>query len=76
MFTASFNGCVIILKELKKGLKNQGWTSTYILMVPSLSEKFIKNSQQNLPISQYLGTKLDMLFKIANLVEIVMILEK
>ena len=36
----------------------------YTLVVPSLSTKFIKNSHQNLPVSQYLGTKLYMLFEI------------
>ena len=46
----------------------------YTLVVPSLSAKFIKNSQ-NLPVF-YLGTKLDMLFKIAKSVEIVIILGK
>ena len=48
----------------------------YILVVPSLSTKFIKNSHQNLPVSQYLGTKRDMLFDIAKSAEIVTILPK
>ena len=30
--------------------KAQGWTGMYILVVPSLSTKFIKNSHQNLPV--------------------------
>ena len=45
----------------------------YTLVVPSLSTKFIKNSYQ---FRQYLGAKLDMLFEIANSVEIVIILSK
>ena len=43
------------------------------LMVPSLSTKFMKNSDQ---FSQYLGTKLDMLLEIAKSVVIVIILGK
>ena len=42
-------------------------------VVPSLSTKFTKISCQ---FSQYLGTKLNMVFEIAKSVEIVIILEK
>ena len=48
----------------------------YILVVPSLSTKFIKNSYQNCQFSLYLGTKLDMLLEIAKSVETALILGK
>ena len=31
-------------------LRLQGWTGMYTLVVPTLSAKFIKNSNQNLPV--------------------------
>ena len=31
-------------------LVGQGWTGMYTLVIPSLSAKFIKNSQQKLPV--------------------------
>ena len=37
----------------------------YTLVVPSLSMKFIKIAIRICQFSQYLGTKLDMLFEIA-----------
>ena len=49
----------------------------YILVVPSLSTKFITNSHQNLPVYPIFRDKaLDMLFKIAKSVEIVITLGK
>ena len=54
----------------------QGWTGMYILVDPSLSTKFIKNSHQNFPVSQCLGIKLDMLFETAKSIEIVILLGK
>ena len=40
------------------------------LVVPSLSKKFTKIADRICQFSQYLGTKLDMLFKIIKLVQI------
>ena len=45
----------------------------YTLVAPSLSTNLMKNSHQNCQFSQYLGTKLDMLFEIAKSVEIVIV---
>ena len=44
-----------------------------ILVIPSLSTKFIKIASRICQFSQYLGTKLDMLFGIAKSVAIVII---
>ena len=44
---------------------SQGWTGMYTLVTPSLSAKLIKTATRICQFSQYLGTKLDMLFEIA-----------
>ena len=49
----------------------------YTLVVPSLSiRKSLKTATRIYQFSQYLGTKLDMLFEIAKSAKIVIILEK
>ena len=48
----------------------------HTLVVLFFSTKFIQNNQQNLPVSHYLGIKLDMLFEIARSAETVIILGK
>ena len=48
----------------------------YTLVVPSLSMKFIKIATKICQFSQYLGTKLDILFEIVKSLEIVIILGK
>ena len=48
----------------------------YTLVVPSLCTKFIKIANRICQFSQYLGTKLDVLFEVARSVEIVTILGK
>ena len=46
----------IFWKQFLAACSHKGWTALYALVVPSLSTKFIKNSQQNCQFSQYLGT--------------------
>ena len=48
----------------------------YILVVPSLSKKFIKKATIISENSQFLGTTFDMLFEIAKSFEIAIILGK
>ena len=71
LMTSSNNFCKIF-RHVTYGYCRGGYCRGGQVVVPSLSEKFIKNNQ----FSQYLGTKLDMLFKITKSVEIVIILEK
>ena len=41
---------ILLCKEVKLNCFFKGWKGMYILVVPSLSTKFIENSHQNLPV--------------------------
>ena len=56
--------------------KSQGWTGMYTLVSHLCLRNSLKIAIRICQFSQYLGTKLDMLFEMTNSVEIVIILGK